>query len=370
MFTCCSCRTQYPPEACRYRCDCGGFLTLQRPEPFPPDLTGRGHTIWRYRESLGLPASAEIVSLGEGLTPVVSEMIEGCRLHLKLDFMQPTGSFKDRGASVLISLLKHLGAASVVEDSSGNAGAAISAYAATAGIPCRIFSPDYTPKGKLTQISSYGAEVIKVSGTRLDTMAAAMEAAVDGCYAGHLWHPHFIAGMQTAAFEIREQFPAALPPLIVVPVGSGVLLEGLYSGFKAMREWGYTDSVPALVGVQATGCSPIHSAFASGRHKPIGIDSVHTVAEGIAVGRPPRGEAVLEAIRSTRGHTLAVRDGQILEALDILFKKGLFVEPTSAAALAGWLQMRPKQREGALLILTGSGLKETAKIANILEKDS
>ena len=366
MYTCTSCRTQYPIDPRRFRCDCGGFLTLPPPEPFPVDLSTRGQTIWRYRESLGLPVQAESVSLGEGLTPVVSETIEGSRVCLKLDFMQPTGSFKDRGASVLISLLKSLGVTEVVEDSSGNAGAAISAYAAAAGMRCRIFSPDYTPQGKLTQIASYGAEVNRVAGTRQDTMAAAIQAAEAGGYAGHLWHPYFAAGMRSAAFEVHEQFPKLLPRVVVVPVGSGGLLEGLYSGFRALHEWGYTDEVPALVGVQASGCAPIHTAFSRGLDKPADLTPTNTLAEGIAVGAPPRGRAVLQAIRESGGCTIEVDDNQVLAALGLLFGKGLFVEPTSAAALAGWLQLPPELREGALLFLTGSGLKETAKIADLL----
>ena len=164
-YICFSCEERHPFERRIFRCDCGGFLPVEGYEIFPQEeLEGRDLTIWRYREAFGLPGDVEPVSLGEGFTPLIKREIDGTELYLKLDFMQPSGSFKDRGASVLISFVRWLGVTDVVEDSSGNAGAAISAYAAAAGLNCTVFVPDYTPEGKLTQIRLYGAKVSRSRG--------------------------------------------------------------------------------------------------------------------------------------------------------------------------------------------------------------
>lgn len=331
------------------------------------ELSRRDLTIWRYREAYGLPEGIEPVSLGEGFTPVIEREVQGRRVLFKLDFMQPSGSFKDRGASVLMSLVKALGVREVVEDSSGNAGAAIAAYAAAAGLRCTVFVPEYTPEGKLTQIRFYGARVVKVPGKRQDASRAAIEAAQSSYYASHLWHPFFVMGLQSAAFEIWEELGGRIPPVVVIPVGSGGFCEGLFLGFKALMEAGYSEGIPKMVGVQAERCAPIHRAFVEGLDDAADIEASITVAEGIAVQRPPRARAVLGAIRESGGYTVAVKEEEILSAMELLFSMGLYVEPTSAAALAGWLKMPSQDRDGALLILTGSGLKESAKLAEILE---
>ena len=338
------------------------------PKPFPKDLKGRNYSIWRYREAFSLPNDTKEITLGEGRTPIICRRIENNSLFFKLEYMQPSGSFKDRGASVVMSLINTLHEVTeVVEDSSGNAGASISAYSAAAGKKCTIFTPDYTPVGKLTQIQSYGARVIKILGNREQSSIAAIKAANKAMYASHLWNPYFISGLQSSAFEIWEEFGESLPPVIIVPVGSGGLLEGLYSGFSALKEWGYISRIPALIGVQTVNCSPIHTAFLKGNIDIDDIEDKPTIAEGIAVPRPPRARAVLNAIRKSGGFTIEVTEKSILSAFRRMISMGLFVEPTSAVVLAAWLQMDKNLKEKALLMLTGSGLKETAKIAELLK---
>ena len=347
-------------------CPCGGFFTLEGAGIFSRGaLKNRDRTIWRYREAFGLPEGTDPVTMGEGHTPLVSRKIQGSRLSFKLDYLQPSGSFKDRGASVLLSLVRALGVTRVVEDSSGNAGAAVSAYAAAAGIACRVFVPGYTPAGKLTQIRLTGAEVLEVPGTRQDTNEAAMAAARGAYYASHLWNPFFARGLQSAAFEIWEDRPGSIPPRLIVPVGSGGYLEGLYLGFRALKEAGYAGSMPALIGVQTERCRPIHQAFLEGKDDYAAVGIEPTVAEGIAVQKPPRAAAVLRAVRDSGGMTISVSEAEILAALRILFSLGLFVEPTSASVLAAWLKLPKEEREDAVLVLTGSGLKETRKLAEL-----
>jgi threonine synthase len=366
-YNCALCGNTYNVSDKIFRCTCGGFLELSVSKPFPKDLKGRGNSIWRYREAFSLPKDTKEISLGEGRTPVLHRCIDKNSLYFKLEYMQPSGSFKDRGASVLMSLINTLNKVTeVVEDSSGNAGASISAYSAAAGKKCTIFTPDYTPAGKLTQIQGYGARVIKVLGNREQSSIEAIKAANTAMYASHLWNPYFISGMQSSAFEIWEEFGESLPPVIIVPVGSGGLLEGLFSGFTALKEWGYINRIPALVGVQTVNCSPIHSAFLKGADDIGDIEFKPTLAEGIAVPKPPRARAVLNAIRKSGGVTIEVAEKNILSAFRRMLGMGLFVEPTSAVVFAAWLQMDLKLKENALLLLTGSGLKETAKISDLL----
>jgi threonine synthase len=253
----------------------------------------------------------------------------------------------------------------VVEDSSGNAGAAIAAYAAAAGIRCTVYVPAYTPEGKLAQMKLYGADVVKVPGKRQDANQAVIDAAKDAYYASHLWNPFFAMGLQSAAFEIWEQLGGKLPPRVVVPIGGGGFFEGLYLGFAFLKQVGYVREITKLIGVQAEKCPPIHRAFQEGLPDYREMEVEATVAEGIAVQKPPRGKAVLQALRESGGYTIGVREEEILLAEEILFSLGLFVEPTSASALAAWRKLPPEEKEGALIMLTGNGLKETKKLSDL-----
>jgi threonine synthase len=361
-----NCGKHFPLTERIFRCSCGSFLEVDTPLLFSKkDLQNRGLSIWRYHEAFGLPKGVAPVSLGEGRTPIIQKEIEGTDLLFKLDFLQPSGSFKDRGASVLISLVRHLGIKQVVEDSSGNAGAAVSAYAAAAGIQCTVYVPAYTPDGKLAQMRLYGSEVIKVPGNRQDANQAVIEASKHSYYASHLWHPFFIMGLQSAAFEIWEQLEGCLPEQIVLPIGGGGFFEGLHCGFVALKQAGFIKEYPRFIGVQAEKCPPIHRAFQQGLPDFLEMEVKGTVAEGIAIQRPPRAKAVLEALRESDGFTVGVEEEEILSAQRVLFSLGLFAEPTSASALAGWLKMPPKERGRTLILLTGNGLKETRKLSEL-----
>ena len=365
-YVCFSCGKKYSLTEKIFRCTCGGFLEMEENLKFPEEaLASRDRSIWRYKEAYGLPRDIVPVSLGEGHTPLISRKIGGDDLCLKLDFLQPTGSFKDRGASLLMSMVKYLGVAEVVEDSSGNAGAAVSAYAAAAGIACRVFVPDYTPDGKLIQMRFYNAEVEKIPGTRQDTNYAAIRASQNTFYASHLWNPVFPLGYKSTAYEIWEDLGKEVPDTVIIPLGGGGNLEGIHLGFTSLLQAGLIDRLPRLVGVQAENCSPLHTAFQEGREDAAEIQVKSTVAEGIAVQKPPRAGAVLKALRESRGRTMAVSEEEILSAAGSLFSLGLYVEPTSAAVLAGWNKLEPEERKSSVLVLTGSGLKETTKLNEI-----
>ncbi|MCX7787723.1 MAG: threonine synthase [Spirochaetes bacterium] len=366
MYSCYSCGKTYSLLEPRWRCDCGGFLTLPEEATFPQEaFFNRGYSIWRYRESYLLPSHAPSISLGEGWTPIVTAKIASVEVRFKLDYLMPSGSFKDRGSSVLVSLCKALGIEELVEDSSGNAGASMAAYCAVAGIKCRIFAPAYTPEGKLIQTRLYGAEVVKIPGSRQDTNDAVLKAAATTYYASHLWNPYFVQGHMSAAFELWEQLRGELPRSLLVPLGSGGYLEGIYRGFRTLQLAGLVRTPPRLIGVQAQNCRPLYEAFLLGLDTGAPIETQPTLAEGIAVSRPPRASAVLEAVRRSGGTILSVSEDSIQAAHALLLRYGFYTEPTSAVALAGWLQMPEEERENSMILLTGHGLKESEKIAQI-----
>lgn len=334
---------------------------------FHPDiLAHRPPTIWRYREALGIDDDATAVTLGEGMTPLIEACLGSQRVGLKADYLCPTGSYKDRGSSVMLTQLKAWGLKRIIEDSSGNAGASIAAYAAIAGIRSDIYVPASTSAGKAAQIELYGANLVKVPGTREETARAALDAANQHFYASHNWSPWFLFGMKTAAYEIAEQMEWSVPDCVLTPAGGGGLLAGLFLGFGDLLRAGITKSVPRLIAVQAEKCDPIHRAWQTGLASVPPVIKGATAAEGISVAQPVRGPLILQAIRDTGGTATTVTDDEIWATLPMLGRLGLYVEPTSAAAPAAFLRLR---REGTILsdartvvMLTGSGLKATDKI--------
>ena len=212
----------------------------------------------------GIPdivSCADIVSFDEGFTPLIEVNIAGKTVQVKQEHLFTTGSFKDRGASVLISQVKALGIREVAADSSGNAGSALAAYCAASGISCHIFVPADTSPGKLAQIQLYGATLNKIPGTREDTANAVLKAADTIYYASHYWNPFFFHGTKTFAYEICEQLGWKSPDTVILAAGNGSLLLGAYIGFNELRNAGIIDKIPRLIGVQAENCAPVVKAF-------------------------------------------------------------------------------------------------------------
>jgi threonine synthase len=292
------------------------------------------------------------VTLGEGMTPLVAGR-DG-RLLFKVESANPTGSFKDRGATVLVTALAAAGTGALVEDSSGNAGAAIAAYSARAGVPASIFVPAATSAGKLAQIAAYGARVVRVPGSR-EAVAEAAQAE-PGRYASHCWHPLFFHGTKTLAFELWEQLGGRAPDWVVTPVGHGTLLLGLALGFRELVLGGAIARPPRLCAVQGAGCAPL-AGPALGR--PVGDGT--TVAEGIRIRAPVRGREIVAAVRESGGRWETVDDGEVRAAQARLGAEGFYVEPTAAVApAAAWRLLAEGAFEDAATIvvpLTGHGLK-------------
>jgi threonine synthase len=367
-FQCSECQRSYPIDPTRWQCDCGSPLDLEFNPEFPTQTTlARRPNLWRYREALPINKDISIVSMGEGFTPLEEMEFGSHRVWVKIDYLFPTGSYKDRGAAVLISKARELGIKKVVEDSSGNAGAAIAAYCSRAKIGCDIYVPQATSSGKLVQIQTYGANLKKIEGSREKTARVTIEAAQKTYYASHCWNPFFLHGTKTFGFEIWEQMGWKPPDTLVLPIGHGTLLLGAYIGFRELREAGRVKKIPRLVGIQSAVCAPLFNGFIKGLDEAQSINKGETLAEGIAIAEPVRGKQILRAIRETDGEILAVTEREIEAALKEMGKRGHFIEPTSAATIAGLKKYlkRKKKKEVIVSTLTGTGLKAIEKVGHL-----
>ncbi|MCL7417771.1 MAG: threonine synthase [Halalkalicoccus sp.] len=355
---CPACSRTYPASPDEpWRCSCGHPLELaERPLPGgpPPAFseldTRRG--LWAF--SAFVPIERR-VTLGEGFTPLVSA--PEWDAAFKLEYVFPTGSFKDRGATTLLSRAAELGAETVIEDSSGNAGASVATYGARAGIDAEIYVPASVKPSKVAAIERAGGEVRKIEGSREAVTAACIEAVEggDGWYASHAWNPAFFAGTQTIAFEIAAQRDWHVPDAVVLPLGHGTLFLGAYRGFRALSEAGWIDSVPRLLGAQAAGYAPIADALHGER------ESDNPVADGIRIREPVREAEIREAIAETGGDAIAIGRDATERELDRLHRAGFYTEPTCGVAPAALREYRDRgvlaEDDEVIVPLTGSGLK-------------
>jgi len=323
------------------------------------------YTLWRYRVALPLPDGATRVTLGEGWTPLVAAEWDGQALYLKAEYLNPTGSFKDRGAAVLVTALKAAGVREAVEDSSGNAGAALAAYAARAGLSATIYVPAHASPVKQAQIAAYGARVVLVPGPRTETARAVRQAVREGAiYASHVYSPFYPQGMKTIAFELWEQLDGRAPASVVAPLGHGGLLLGLHRGFGELWSAGLIEQLPRLFGAQAQPCAPLANAWERGAADVEPVEEGETVAEGVRIAAPPWGRAILAAVRESGGAVLALPDGKTLEAQRKLAQRGFYVEPTSALAVAALEHLRGRLGDVPVVVLTGSGFKSPPQVQN------
>ena len=370
-FRCPACGMAYPADRPLWHCDCGGPLDLEPGQGLRrSDIDADDASLWRYRAALALKESPR-VSLGEGWTPLVTRHWDGAPVRFKLESQMPTGSFKDRGTAVMLNHLLQVGVGPIHEDSSGNAGSSIATYAAAAGLRCRIYVPASAPRGKVVQIAAAGAEVRAIPGTREAVTEAALAAIGESFYASHNWHPYFIEGTKTLAYELWEQLGFAVPDNILVPTGYGSNILGLDRGFDELIRQGEIARRPRLFAIQAENCSALAAAWAVGAADYVPFTPTATIADGIATVKPVRTAEVLAALRRSGGGVVTVPEAEIGPALKTLGRLGLFVEPTAAtagAALSRLLRDRTiRPDETTIVVLTGHGLKATDKIAELLD---
>ena len=360
----------YPLDRARWCGDGGSYLNIaDAPGLVRAEIDTSKRSVWRYAKAL-LVDGKDAVTLGEGWTPLIERTLYQARIHLKFEFMMPTGSFKDRGMTTLITYLKACGIDRVLEDSSGNAGASLAAYSAAAGMACRILGPQTASYPKIAQMAATGADVMTIAGSRQDVADAALRYASEIFYASHNWQPFFIEGTKTLAYELWEQLGFRAPDNIVIPLGYGSNVCGCERGFGELLRRGEIERRPRLFGVQAANCAPFYAAFTAGSDALGPTPVSPTVAEGIASSKPTRVRDVLRAVRGSGGSIVAVSEEEIVSALGVLARQGIYVEPTSAAAAAGLSQLLAQGAiapgETTVLVLTGSGLKASEKIGELL----
>jgi threonine synthase len=356
---CTNCGQPYPESGVPYRCvTCGGLYDLAKlpvfdPHRLEPDKPG----IWRYQSTFEFASDAPVISLGEGNTPLVWAAVHGYQVAFKCDSINPSGSFKDRGSATLVSFLCSRGISEAVEDSSGNAGASFAAYAARAGIRARIFVPEGASGPKRAQIEAYGAELVPVPGSRSNAAEAVRRTAEEGItYASHAYLPFNLPGYATVAYEIMEQLGQA-PGTVVIPVGQGGLILGVRRGFQALKIAGVIDQEPRLVGVQARACAPLWTLMTFGTAGLQWVSEGQTIAEGIRVRYPLRGDVVIRAVEESEGEFLAVDEEDIALGRDELARRGLYVENTSAVIWKALEIIKGVLPEPVVAVLTGSGFK-------------
>lgn len=354
-------------DARQYCCECGGAWEPEENDSFDKStIDPLKPGLWRYQDIYELDEIRNPFILGAGWTPMVETNYQGRQTFFKLEFMAPTGSFKDRGTEVEINFLNASGIKDIVEDSSGNAGASLAAYAARAGLKAAIYAPESASPAKLAQIGFFGAALHKIPGPRSETTKAALQAVQQGAvYASHAYNPVYLLGQQSFAWEIWEQFGTKTPDAVVIPVGQGGLLLGAWLGFRRLMLAGLIEKLPKLFAVQPELLSPIHAAYSAGLSEilevtPKGVSQ----AEGLAIIKPVRGKRILQALRESGGGALIVNENEIEAAWQSLALNGLFAEPTSAAAAAALPQVFKAVGQSAQVVvaLTGSGLKSPPKV--------
>ncbi|MBD8006076.1 threonine synthase [Bacillus norwichensis] len=376
-LSCSKCPEVYPSDRVQQLCMCGAPLlvnyNLRKLAKVlkPDDLLKRSHDLWRYHELLPVQSAKNIISLGEGMTPLLPMKKLGSdmditHLYMKDEGMAPTGTFKARGAAVGISKANELGVRGLVMPTNGNAGAAWSLYACKAGIQAVIIMPRDAPALIRSEVASAGSHLFIVDGLISDAGKMAATAAVDF----HLYdvstlkEPYRIEGKKTMGFEIAEQLNWETPDVILYPAGGGVGLIAIYKAFKELQNLGWINSrkMPRFVAVQAEGCAPIVKAWEEKKKESEFWPDSRTLAFGINVPKALGDFLVLQAIYETNGCALAVKDEEIIkEQKNIIREEGAFVCPEGAAAFfaarklreSGWM----KEDERVIIINTGMGLK-------------
>lgn len=364
---CAECGNTKTLEVSEWRCTCGGAWEPAGRASFDPAKIDIGtFSIWRYGHFLGLDIQKASLAMGVGWTPLVPMDYGGIRVHFKLEYLSPSGSFKDRGVNAMVNQLKQMEVDVVIEDSSGNAGASLAAHAARFGYHAKIFVPAYASPAKKHQIGIYGAEVIPIDGPRKAAELAAQAAVKEGqVYASHVYNPAYLAGQITSAYELWEQLGKKVPDWILCPVAQGGQFLGLWLGFRDIFNAGLSKLMPRMIAVQAERVAPIYHAWRDGLDRVPEVQMTHpTIAEGISITQPIRGKRLLQALYETNGRAITVKENEILKSQESLAQIGYYVEPTSAVAVAGLQKLKFDilKDEIVVITLTGNGLKGKPKI--------
>ncbi len=354
--------------------DCGGLLEYRL---IIDNVKFSGPlSFWRYRQVL--PRVSKTVSLGEGGTPLqkaerLAESLHFKNLYLKDETRNPTNSFKDRSASLIISDAKSRGYDSVVCATNGNHGASISAYSARVDINCNLIVPSIVDMGKLAQMMMYDAKIVQKGNSIEEAieMAKELESEMDWYQATTELNPLSIEGLKTISYEIVEQ--EGVPDWVIVAMGSGATLHAIWKGFLEMEMLGIIDRKPSLIGVQAVGCAPISRAYSEGSSVPVKVEGGDTKASAIRVREPLYGKLALDALRDSNGFAVSVSDEEMVEAgKEIAGKEGIFAEPASSAPVACLklddVKMKISPDARIVCLVTSSGLKTDDILQNLTKR--
>lgn len=343
-----------------YRCHCGSPFEVHVKIEFSKNMIKKNnYTVFRYREFFPYLNKEQNISLGEGWTPLIKY---DKKVSFKLDFLNPTGSFKDRGSATLISsiwkLIKDVNGY-ISEDSSGNAGASIAAYAAKAGLKSKIYVPTAVSGQKFNQLLFYGANVERVTGERSEVTAEAQKPEKSKFYIGHIWHPMFRDGIRTLTYEIAEQLRWKLPDYVYLPASAGTLLLGFINGLEHLMECGIIHEFPTIVACQTQQVSPLYHKLKNLPYIP--PEKITSIADALVSINPPLLGLMVKKMRNMAGEAEVLDDTQIYKSFVELAKNGFFVEPSSAVAYAAYKKHiengKVSKNENAVVILTGIGLK-------------
>ena len=375
-IVCPRCDNRFRVDQLLNLCSCGSPLLVRydlrkaAATVTKPSLQGRSATLWRYRELLPVQDDVNVVSLGEGFTPLleaktVAHELSFRRVWIKDEAQNPTGSFKDRGLCLAVSRAKELGVKKIAIPSAGNAGGSLSAYAARAGIEANVFMPKDTPAANQIEARQYGARLTLVDGLISDCgkIIAERKAAEGWFDVSTLKEPYRVEGKKTMGYEIAEQLNWKLPDVIIYPTGGGTGLIGMWKAFAEMEEMGWIGrDRPRMVSVQASGCAPIVRAFVEGKDTAEPWQNAKTVASGLRVPQAVADFLMLRALRESNGTALSVSDDEMLAEIPRIGRaEGIFFCPEGAACVAALRRLANqrwiKPTDEVVIFNTATGLK-------------
>ncbi len=384
FLKCRECKKEYAPRF-KYICDeCFGPLDVHYDFPAVNKNTfsNREHTYWRYYELLPIESKSNIVSIGAGMTPLLKaeklgEELGLNNLYIKNDSVNPTFSFKDRPAGIAVSKAKEFKLSAVGCASTGNLASATAAHAAKGGFPCYIFAPSDIEHPKITQALSYGANFIAVDGTYDDANRIAAQIG-DSRGIGIVninMRSYYVEGSKTLAFEVAEQLDWKVPDQLIIPVGSGAMLNAICKGFEELESLSLINRVSNMhvIAAQPHGCAPIVDAFKKHLSVVTPVENPDTIAKSLAIGDPGDGQYVLRRLKQYNGHAEESNNKEILDAILTLAKtEGIFTEPAGGVSIAVLKKMvddgKIDKNDCTICYVTGNGLKATEVIMEVLSK--
>jgi len=381
---CRECKKEYEPTF-KYVCDeCFGPVDVKYDFPSinRDTFSNREHTYWRYFELLPILDKSNIISIGAGMTPLVKAEKLGKELglnnlYIKNDSVNPTFSFKDRPAGVAVSKSKEFGLSAVGCASTGNLASATAAHAAKGGFPCHVFAPSDIELAKIAQALAYGANYIAVDGTYDDANRIAAQIG-DSKGIGIVninMRSYYVEGSKTLAYEVAEQLGWQVPDQLIVPVGSGAMLNAICKGFEELQTVSLLGDVSNMhmIAAQPHGCAPIVDAFKNNSDNVIPVENPDTVAKSLAIGDPGDGRYVLKRLKQYNGYAEESNNKEILDGILLLAKtEGIFTEPAGGVSVAVLKKMveegKIDKNDKTICYVTGNGLKATESLMEVLPK--